>query len=59
MRVDVKDYNDIEDIITNREGNNQYTLSIVFKNNEVMVYGFHSLKDFLISYSEFMNKYRG
>lgn len=59
MKIDVKDYKTIKNVLTNREGDNHYSLSIVFDNEEVMVYGFHSLKDFLISYSEFMNKYRG
>lgn len=57
MKIEVKDYESIVDVVTNKEDIG-YTLSIVFDNGEVMVYGFPTLKDFIVNYTEFMNKYR-
>lgn len=57
MKIEIKDYGDIVDVVTNKEDVG-YTLSIVFDNGEVMVYGFPTLKDFVLNYTEFINKYR-
>ena len=46
------------DIKTHKE-DGCYTLSIVFDNNHVVVYGFPTLKEFVIGYTKFMNEYRG
>ena len=58
MKIDIKDYSTIVDIKTHKE-DGCYTLSIVFDNNHVVVYGFPTLKEFIIGYTKFMNDYRG
>lgn len=59
MNIAIKDMGEIIGIETAREGDDGYTLAIAFKNGDVVVYGFKTLKDFLVSYSEFMYRYKG
>lgn len=47
----------IREILTGKD-DGCYTISILFDNDQVMVYAFHNLKDFIISYTNLINKYR-
>jgi hypothetical protein len=58
MFIEITDTNSIRGINTNRDIDGFYLLEVVFDNGHVMVYGFPTLKEFIVNYTEFMNKYR-
>lgn len=57
MNVEVTNTESIREILTGKD-DGCYTISILFDNDQVMVYAFHNLKDFIISYTNLINKYR-
>lgn len=40
MRVSIIDFSDIDDIIPNIEGDDYYSISVIFKDGTTMVYGY-------------------
>ena len=58
MFIEIKDLDSIREINTSRDVDGFYLIEVVFDNDHVMVYGFPNLREFVVNYTEFMNKYR-
>jgi hypothetical protein len=50
MRVSIIDWGDIEDIIPNIEGNDCYSISVIFNDGTTMVYGYTDRDGFRYDY---------
>lgn len=58
MFIEIPNLDSIREINTSRDVDGFYLIEVVFDNDHVMVYGFPNLREFVVNYTEFMNKYR-
>ena len=59
MRVDIKDYKDIDRIIPSIEGDGMWTISILFNDDTCMVYGYLDRKEFAKDYKVLLSNMEG
>ena len=59
MRISIKDYGDIDSIIPSIEGDEMWTISILFNDNTYMVYGYLDKKEFTKDYKELLSNMEG
>lgn len=59
MFIDITEPDRIVEINTSKDVDGFYLIEVVFDNDHVIVYGFPNLEEFMRSYTDFINKYRG
>ena len=59
MNVTINDYSLVDQIIPSIESSDMWTISIVFNDNTIMVYGYLDKSKFVKDYKMLLNKMEG
>lgn len=59
MNVTINDYRLVDQIIPSIESSDMWTISIVFNDNTIMVYGYLDKSEFTKDYKMLLNKMEG